>query len=420
LTNIVWIAAAVAVAAPALVIRLSGIHLGAVPEAALYGLAILGAAFLLSWCVEVAQKDMAQAFAVAILALVAVLPEYAIDVFFAYTAAERPEYAAYAAANMTGANRLLVGVGWPLIAVLFWLRTRARALSLRPEHRLELTCLGLATVYAFLLPLKGTISLTDAAVLVGLFGLYFWATTRGAAEEPQLAGPAALLGRLSTRIRRSVTAALFLLAGGVILAAAEPFAEGLIASGKHLGVDEFLLVQWLAPLASEAPEVVIAAIFTLRGQAIVAMGALLSSKINQWTLLIGTLPVAYSVGLGRPGALPLGVRQAEEVLLTVAQSLFAVVLLTTLRFSLLGAAALFLLFASQLAFPDHGMRLVFSGVYLIATIGLLLHKARRHAVLSVCGTTVVGLAKDLWSSVRSARTALERYAAERTKTPSYD
>lgn len=414
--QLVWIVAALAITLPGLSLRLSGAHADPATEAALYGVAILGAAFLLSWAVEVAQKDLTQAFAVAVLALIAVLPEYAVDLFFAYSAAERPDYAGYAAANMTGANRLLVGVGWPLIAVLFWLRTGARGISLKPEHRLELTFLGLATLYAFLLPLKGAISLLDGAVLIVLFGLYLWATTRAEAEEPHLVGPAALIGRLPSGLRRAATAAMFLFAAGAILASAEPFAEGLVATGQGWGIDEFLLVQWLAPLASEAPEVVIAAIFTLRGQALIGMGALLSSKINQWTLLIGTLPVAYSIGLVSPGALPLDARQAEEVLLTAAQSAFAVVLLSTLRFSLPGAATLFLLFVGQLALPDQGMRLAFSVAYLVATVGLLLHNGRRRAVLAVVGSTAVALARDLRAGLAGGRAAGAREAPGQPET----
>ena len=36
-----------------------------------------------------------------------------------------------------------------------------------------------------------------------------------------------------------------------------------MASGRRLGIDEFLLIQWLAPLASEAPAVTIAILFVL-------------------------------------------------------------------------------------------------------------------------------------------------------------
>ena len=39
---------------------------------------------------------------------------------------------------------------------------------------------------------------------------------------------------------------------------AAPFADGLVDIGKHHGIDQFLLVQWVAPLASESPEFVVA------------------------------------------------------------------------------------------------------------------------------------------------------------------
>mgnify|MGYP003335434889 CR=1 FL=1 len=60
---------------------------------------------------------------------------------------------------------------------------------------------------------------------------------------------------------------LFALAAVVILLCAEPFAESLVASGSELGIDQFLLVQWLAPLASEAPEFIVAILFFFLRQA---------------------------------------------------------------------------------------------------------------------------------------------------------
>jgi len=77
--------------------------LGIEPEvvAALAGLAILGSAFLLSWSCEVAEQDIPQALALLVLALVGVLPEYAIDLHFAWVAGKDPTYASYAVANMT-------------------------------------------------------------------------------------------------------------------------------------------------------------------------------------------------------------------------------------------------------------------------------------------------------------------------------
>jgi cation:H+ antiporter len=77
---------------------------------------------------------------------------------------------------------------------------------------------------------------------------------------------------------------------------------------------------------------------------------MISDKINQWTLLVGMLPIAMSIGAGTMTALPLDARQSEEFLLTVAQSLLGVALLLRLRLSLLSAAALAVLFATQVGF----------------------------------------------------------------------
>jgi cation:H+ antiporter len=60
------------------------------------------------------------------------------------------------------------------------------------------------------------------------------------------------------------------------------------------------LIQWVAPLASESPEFLIAILFALRGRGSVGIGALISSKVNQWTLLIGTPPLAFMF-IGRLG-----------------------------------------------------------------------------------------------------------------------
>jgi len=161
---------------------------------------------------------------------------------------------------------------------------------------------------------------------------------------------------------------------------AEPFAHALIETGTLFGVDEFLLVQWLAPLASEAPEFVVVSIFAWRGAAGAALGALVSSKVNQWTLLVAMLPLIYSVGLGHPGALPLDGRQQDEILLTAAQSLFAVLLLLDLRLSLVGAGLLFGMFAAQFIFAD--IRVEMSIVYLVAgAIAIFISRAHLGAAI---------------------------------------
>ena len=109
-----------------------------------------------------------------------------------------------------------------------------------------------------------------------------------------------------------------------------------------------MLIQWLAPLASEAPAVVIAVLFVLSGRAEGGLTTMISDKINQWTLLVGMLPLAMSMGARALTSMPLDARQHEEFFLTAAQSLFGVALLLRLRFSLVSAIALAALFSVPL------------------------------------------------------------------------
>ena len=348
----IWIAGAALSTLPGVAVSLAGIELADPTRALVYGVAIVGAAFLLSWAAEAVQLDFSQGLALALLALIAILPEYVVDASFAWLAAEDPSYAGYAVANMTGANRLLIGIAWPMVIVIVWLRHGRRYVELEAGHGLELVVLLAATLYAFWLPFKDGITLLDMAVLVSMFAFYIWRVARLPAEQPHLVGPARLIGEMRPARRRIATGLLAVGAAGAILMVAKPFAQALVNTGVTLGIDEFLLVQWLAPLASEAPEFVVVALFAWRGEGTPALGTLVSSKINQWTLLVAMLPLVYSVALGQPAALPLDDRQREEILLTAAQSLFAVSLLLDLRLSLIGAATLFGLFVTQMLLPE--------------------------------------------------------------------
>jgi cation:H+ antiporter len=61
------------------------------------------------------RRSLSASLAIALLALVAVLPEYAIDLYSAFRSGSEPEYEHFAAADMTASNRLLLGFGWPLV-----------------------------------------------------------------------------------------------------------------------------------------------------------------------------------------------------------------------------------------------------------------------------------------------------------------
>jgi cation:H+ antiporter len=330
---------------------------------------------MLSWSCEVAERDIPQALALLVLALVGVLPEYAIDLHFAWMAGKDPSYAGYAVANMTGANRLLIGFGWAAVVLASCWKEKKRELVVDPRQRLELRFLIWATLYSFVIPLTGSIDLFDAAVLLALFAAYVRAAMKGEVEESDLIGPALLIDReFGDTGRRAWALALFLFAAGAIFVSAEPFAESLVQLGHSYDIDEFLLVQWIAPIASESPEFVVAILFALKLRGSLGLGALLSSKINQWTLLVGAIPIAYGLSLGAAEGLPLDARQVEELLLTSAQSLLAAILLVDLRFSRREAIGLAVLFVGQLVFPSTAIRWWFIAFYLAASVGLLVFR----------------------------------------------
>ena len=370
---------AVLLALPAIVVRLAAVHLPPMMAVGIYGGAVVASAFILSWAAEAAQHDISASLATAILALIAILPEYAIDLYFAFTAGHNPDHARYAAANMTGSNRLLLGLGWPLILglLMFWGWRKGRrvtAVNLKASRRVELGFLGLASLYAISIPLRGGIHWVDGLVLFGLYAAYGWRLSKEERLEPDLEGVAEHLGELPQRQRRVTLIALFLWSAFVVVMVSKPFADALVEGGRVLGMDEFLLVQWIAPLATEAPEFLVAALLALRGEEDTALGILLSSKVNQWTLLVGSLPLAYLVGGGH-GSLPLDARQVEEFWLTSAQTLMGFAMLSKLSLKRWEALALLGLFAIQFPLTHPATRMILACLYFaLALVLLVVHR----------------------------------------------
>ncbi|WP_433466054.1 sodium:proton exchanger [Spirillospora sp. CA-128828] len=390
-TLLVRVTLTLVIALPAVATRVAGLDPPAVAAMVIFGAGVLAAAILLMWAAETARADMSGALALAVLALIAVLPEYAVDVYYAYAAGTKPAYTAYAAANMTGANRLLVGVGWALVVLAFALGVRRlsrrggrhatrgpgrRDVRLASLHRTELGFLALAAVLGFIPALTGEIGWYMSISLIVVYLLYLTQIARRREEDvEELAGVPAWLVTLPKRERRTATWGGFALGAIIVFVSAGPFANGLVDAGASLGIDEFLLVQWLAPVASEAPELLVAVMFAWRLRDADAIGTLLSSKVNQWTLLIGTLPLAYRAG-GGAWSLPLDSRQIEEVLLTAAQTVLGLSLLIDLVFRRWEAAVLFLLFAVQFVLPGEDVRLYLSGVYLAIGFSVLIARHR--------------------------------------------
>jgi cation:H+ antiporter len=366
--------------------------------ALLYGMAVIGAAFVLAWATETPQLDVSASLAIGVLALIAVLPEYAVGFVFAWKGGndaerfgsdcrppdqESASNCSLVLANMTGANRLLIGIGWSMIVFIAywqWRRRGERHEGVRMERTksVELAFLTIACAYCLTLPLKRTVTLIDTVILVSIFVAYTLRISQAPQTEPDLIGPSAWVGSLGKRARRISVLAMFVFAGVVILLVAEHFAQALVDTGAQFGVSEFLLVQWLAPLASEAPELLVVALYAWRLKTGEALTAVVSSKINQWTLLVGTLPLVFAIASGSLHGLPVEPAQREEVLLTAAQTVFAVAILVNLSISLREAFALFGLFWAQFILgavvpPSvKGLELLtLSAVYLLIGVWLL-------------------------------------------------
>ena len=275
---------------------------------------------------------LATPLALTLVALSTVLPEYAADVYFAWAAAGHTEgpNAATVLAAMTGASQLLVGLAWPLVIVLSGVGRGGSRMRLRRDHATDLWFLLLAAMYGFTVYLKGFLSVLDTLLLLLLFAAYVWTTWRRHAGTP---GSSALGGeRRGKGVDRPPLATLAALVCLAVATAGMTVALGhdLGAAADSHGVDRFSVTQRLLPLASKAPVLAILALLAVRFGTHRATTMLLGSQVLLLTVVLGTVPVAYSLHgilLGEGGSLVLDERQRSALLLTSAQSLFLVVVL---------------------------------------------------------------------------------------------
>lgn len=314
--------------------------------------AILFAAMLIAWAAESAQYFMAQGVALAILAWLQTLPEFAVEAVFAWK-----QQVPLLMAGLTGALRLLTGLGWPMIyfTAAFFKRRRGGRLgeiTLADEHSVEIVGLIVSMLYSFYICWTATLDLIDAAVLIGIYCVYLYILSRMPAAEQESVEEMERIPRAIVTARRPVRIAaitgLFVIGGGVIYFAAEPFLGSLLALSTALGIPVFVFVQWVAPFVSEFPEKV-SAFYWARTveKAPTALMNMISSNINQWTLLAAMLPIVYSISRGSVSSIPLDAEQQTELLLTLAQALLGVLFLVEMKFQWWEAAGLFVLWFAQ-------------------------------------------------------------------------
>ena len=317
--------------------------------------AILIAAMLIAWAAESAQFFIAQGFALAILAWLQTLPEFAVEAVLAWKQ-ETP----LLLANLTGALRLLTGLGWPMIyatAAFFHRRRESkplRAIHLDREHAVEVMGLLACMAYAAVIWWKGSLNLVDAGVLVVIYAVYLLVLSRMPKQDPEGIDDLERIPRTIVTARKGsrvgAITGLFAVGGALIYFVAEPFLGSLLAVSAALGVPSFIFVQWLAPFVSEFPEKV-SAFYWARTveRAPMALMNMVSSNINQWTLLAAMLPIVYSMSRGEPSPIVFDDQQRLEILMTLGQSLVGAMFLINMELAWWEASLLFLLWAVQFA-----------------------------------------------------------------------
>ena len=317
---------------------------------------ILLASMLIAWAAESAQFFVAQGVALAILALLQTLPEFAVEAVLAWHR-QMPSLLA----NLTGALRLLTGLGWPMIycaAAVVHRRRDGRPMQrilLHGQHSVQVVGLLVPMIYIAVIVWKGSIHLVDSLVLTAIYAAYIALLGRMPAQDEEGIEDLERVPRyivLSPRARRIALISLFFLAGGLLIYfTADPFVGSLFAISLSVGVPSFVFIQWVAPFVSEFPEGLSTFYWarTVEGAPMALMN-MVSSNINQWTLLVAMLPVVLSFSMGGAASLPIDPQQSLEILMTMGQQLVGLLFLVNMELAWWEALVLFALWFVQFVF----------------------------------------------------------------------
>lgn len=350
---------------------------------------ILLASVLITWGAESAQFFVAQGFALAILAWMQTLPEFAVEAVLAWR-----QQTPLLLANLTGALRLLTGLAWPMIyvtaAIVYRRRTGQpmRQIELDAQHSVEVAGLFFPLLYALVIWWKANLHLYDAFVLIACYSTYLALLTKLPPQQHEGIDALESIPRrivLAPRAQRILAiGACFFAGGALIYFTAAPFLGSLVALAGAIGIPSFLVIQWLAPIISEFPELASTFYFARQKEnASVALMNIASSNINQWTLLVAMLPVVFSLSRGAVSSIPLDAQQRSELLLTIGQSAVGLLFLINMKFCWWEALAMFLLFGIQFALPafaGNQARVWITDAFFVwiaaAVLEMLLHKKR--------------------------------------------
>jgi len=351
---------------------------------------ILFSAFVIAWGAEAAQFLISQGLALAILAWLQTLPEFAVEAVIAWNAGKDPSQTHLVIANFTGSLRLLVGLGWPMIyfvaAIFGWKRHhRFIAVKLDDEHAVEIFGLLLPILYFTFIWWKGSLTLWDAFPLAACYFLYLfilWKIPPREQEEEALDDLGFVPRRvLALQQRPRAGAILFLfIAGGLLLYfSAHPFLDSMLAIAASLGVPTFVFVQWVAPFLSEFPEKLSAFYWARKvNTANVALMNMVSSNINQWSILSAMIPIIFVISAGSLQPIAFDTMQRQEILLTILQSFLGFLLLLNLELLFHEAVILFVFWLVQFLVPPWREAMIY--VYLAWCIVELVRLLARREI----------------------------------------
>src|SRR6266540_6998336 len=210
------------------------------------------AAFVVAWGAEAAEFLVSQGLALAVLALVQTLPEFAVEAVIAWKAGKNPSMVHLAIANFTGSLRLLTGLGWPMIygvAAFYSVRKRNRRLGsirLHDQHSVEVLGLLPPLLYFVVIWAKGSLSLLDSAILAATYVAYLWILLKlpprpdTVEEDEEVPAVSRWALSYSGAKRWAAVGALFFGGGAIIFFVAEPFLNSMLALAVSLGMQQFV------------------------------------------------------------------------------------------------------------------------------------------------------------------------------------
>jgi cation:H+ antiporter len=259
-----------------------------------------------------------------------------------------------------------LGLGWPMIYFVFAFfgrhkgKGRLPAIRLDHEHAVEVVGLVPPLLYFIVILLKKSFGWIDAVVLLALYVAYLLVLLRNPPHEVEQLSQAPRVSQWAYRQKgwrqKAAIGGLFALGGYLLYVTAHPFLESMLAVAAIFGVSQFVLVQWVAPFLSEFPEKVSAFAWARRvTHAPMALMNMVSSNINQWTVLAAMIPLVYGYSHLRHHGVWADFHfdgpQQLEILLTLLQTALAMLLLANMAFEWFDASLIFVLWLAQFLVP---------------------------------------------------------------------